>query len=62
MIKGGSIMENIIEIISTTGFPIVACYYMAKREEKLSSLINDICVTLKGIDTRLEIIERGEEQ
>lgn len=60
MIKGGSIMENIIEIISTTGFPIVACYYMAKREEKLSSLINDICVTLKGIDTRLEIIERGE--
>lgn len=62
MIKGGSIMENIIEIISTTGFPIVACYYMAKREEKLSSLINDICITLKGIDTRLEIIERGEEQ
>lgn len=53
-------MNEIFEIISSTGFPIVACYYMAKREEKLSSLINDICVTLKGIDTRLEIIERGE--
>lgn len=55
-------MENLIELISTTGFPIVACYYMAKREEKLSTLINDICITLKGIDTRLEIIERGENQ
>ena len=62
MINGGYSMENLIELISTTGFPIVACYYMAKREEKLSNLINDICVTLKGIDTRLEIIERGENQ
>ena len=54
-------MNNFIELISTTGFPIVACYYMAKREEKLSSLINDITVTLKGIDMRLEVIERRKE-
>ena len=53
-------MDTFVNLISTTGFPIVACYYMAKREEKLSTLINDICITLKGIDTRLEIIERGD--
>ena len=53
-------MEDIATLISNFGFPIVACYYMAKREEKLSLLINDICVTLKGIDTRLELIERNE--
>ena len=53
-------MDTFVDLISTTGFPIVACYYMAKREEKLSTLINDICITLKGIDTRLEIMERGE--
>lgn len=54
-------MEDFVNLISNFGFPIVACYYMAKREEKLSILINEICVTLKGIDTRLEIIERGEK-
>ena len=54
-------MEEFSTLLSNIGFPIVACYYMAKREEKLSVLINDICVTLKGIDTRLEIIERGED-
>lgn len=54
-------MNELMEIISSTGFPIVACFYMAKREEKLSTLINDICLTLKGIDTRLDLIERGEK-
>ena len=55
-------MEEFYTLVSNIGFPIVACYYMAKREEKLSILISDICITLKGIDTRLEIIERGENQ
>ena len=54
-------MDDFVSIISTVGFPIVACYYMAQREAKLTTLINEMCVTLKGIDTRLELIERGEK-
>ena len=55
-------MNELTDLVSNFGFPIIACYYMAKREEKLSNLINEICITLKGIDTRLEIIERGEQK
>ena len=51
-------MEELIPLINGVGFPIVACIYMARREEKLTSIINDVCITLKGIDTRLENLER----
>lgn len=55
-------MNDIVMLINTVGFPIVACIYMARREEKLSSIINEVCVTLKGIDTRLENVERNQEK
>lgn len=55
-------MDEIISIINSVGFPIVACFYMAKREEKLTEIINEVCITLKGIDTRLENVERELEK
>lgn len=55
-------MEEIVTIINGVGFPIVACFYMAKREEKLTQILNDVCVTLKGIDTRLQNVERELEK
>lgn len=55
-------MDEIITIINSVGFPIVACFYMAKREEKLTKIINEVCITLKGIDTRLENVEREIEK
>ena len=55
-------MEEIVTIINGVGFPIVACFYMAKREEKLTNIINEVCITLKGIDTRLENLEREIEK
>ena len=51
-------MDELIPLINGVGFPIVACIYMARREEKLTSIINDVCITLKGIDTRIENLER----
>lgn len=55
-------MNEIVMLINTVGFPIVACFYMARREEKLAAIINEVCVTLKGIDTRLENVERNQKK
>lgn len=52
-------MQDITNIITTIGFPIFACIYIFKNNEKLISVINELSVTLKGIDTRLEILERS---
>lgn len=55
-------MEDIISLVNSVGFPIVACFYMARREEKLTTIIHNVSVTLKGIDTRLENVERELEK
>ena len=51
-------MCELTNIISTIGFPIFACIYIFKNNEKLIAVINELSVTLKGIDTRMEILER----
>lgn len=51
-------MGELTNIISTIGFPIFACVYIFKNNEKLITVINELSVTLKGIDTRMEILER----
>lgn len=55
-------MNEFITLINSVGFPIVACFYMARREEKLSNILNEVSITLKGIDTRLENVEREIEK
>ena len=50
-------MENIATLISTIGFPAYACAYMFKNNEKLINAISELSITLKGIDTRLDILE-----
>lgn len=54
-------MQEIVNVISTIGFPIFACIYIFKNNEKLISVINELSITLKGIDTRLEILERSNK-
>ena len=54
-------MQELVNIISTIGFPIFACIYIFKNNEKLILVINELSITLKGIDTRLEILERGNK-
>ena len=51
-------MQDLVNIISTIGFPIFACVYMFRNNEMLISVINELSITLKGIDTRMEILER----
>lgn len=50
-------MEEIVTIINNVGFPIFVCIYLVKNNEKLASSISDLNVTLKGFETRLQIME-----
>ena len=50
-------MEEIVTIINNVGFPIFVCIYLVKNNEKLVNSITELTVTLKGIDTRLQILE-----
>lgn len=49
--------NEIVNLINNVGFPIFVCIYLVKNNEKLVNSISDLTVTLKGIDTRLEILE-----
>lgn len=53
-------MEQLTSFINSVGFPIVACVFMFKQNEKLSSSIMELTSTLKVIDERIEKIERGK--
>lgn len=50
-------MEEIVTIINNVGFPIFVCIYLVKNNEKLANSISDLNVTLKGFETRLQIME-----
>lgn len=51
-------MNEISTLISNIGFPIVACIFMYKQQVELQKTITDLTSTLKGIDTRLDNIEK----
>ena len=55
------ILEEIVGLINNVGFPIFVCIYLIKNNEKLASSINELSLTLKGIDTRLEILESRDK-
>lgn len=52
-------MGEIKELISSVGFPIVACMFMYKQQVELTKTISDLSVTLKSIDVRISDIEKG---
>ena len=54
-------MTEISNMISNVGFPIVACIFMYVQQKDLNKTISELSATLKSIDTRLNILERGEE-
>lgn len=53
-------MQELTQIISNVGFPIVACVFMYKQQLELNKTITELSNTLKGIDTRLNMLEKGE--
>lgn len=51
-------MQDITNLISSVGFPIVACIFMYKQQIELNKTITDLTSTLKGIDTRIASLEK----
>lgn len=49
---------DIVGLINTLGFPIFACIYLAKNNEKLGNSINELSSTLKTLDSRMQRIEQ----
>ena len=54
-------MEEISQFVSNVGFPIVACVFMYFNQKELNNSISELSSTLKGIDTRLDILEIAYE-
>ena len=54
-------MEEFNQLVSNVGFPIVACVFMFINNKELNKTIIDLTTTLKGIDTRLTMLEEKME-
>ena len=50
-------VQEIQELISNVGFPIVDCVYMYKQNLELQKSLSELSSTLKAIDTRIDSIE-----
>ena len=50
-------IQEIQELITNVGFPIVACIFMYKQNLELQKSFSELSTTLKAIDTRIDSIE-----
>ena len=50
-------VQEIQDLISNVGFPIVACIFMYKQNLELQKSLCELSTTLKAIDTRIDSIE-----
>ena len=50
-------VQEIQELISNVGFPIVACIFMYKQNLDLQKSLSELSSTLKTIDARIDSIE-----
>lgn len=55
-------MNEISNLISNIGFPICACIFMYKQQLELNKTITELSSTLKGIDSRLDSLEKGGDK
>ena len=59
-------MNEIINLIGSIGFPIVACLLLWKQQEKTMTFfietISKQTQLIESIDKRLEILERNEKK
>ena len=54
-------MDDLIKVINSVGFPIVAYFMMTRQVSSLHNIITDLSTTLKSIDTRLTLLEEKRE-
>ena len=50
-------LNDIMSIINSVGFPIVACVFMYMQVQKMNNIILELTTTLKTIDTRLDNLQ-----
>ena len=54
-------MDELIKVINSVCFPIVAYFLMTRQVTSLHNIITDLSTTLKSIDTRLTMLEEKME-
>ena len=50
-------MDDLIKVVNSVGFPIVAYFMMCRQVSSLHNIVTDLSTTLKSIDTRLTMLE-----
>ena len=50
-------VQEIQDLISNVGFPIVACIFVYKQNVNLQKSLSELSSTLKAIDARIDSIE-----
>lgn len=55
-------MSDIVQIISSVGFPIVACLFMFKQNNDLQKTLNEISQTMVLMNERIKSIEDSLEE
>ena len=55
-------MSDIVQIISSVGFPIVACLFMFKQNGDLQKTLNEISQTMILMNERIKNIEDSFEE
>ena len=49
---------EIVNLIGSVGFPVVACIFLFKQNDKLSNTLKELSTTLTSINQRLDNIEK----
>lgn len=55
-------MSDMVQIISSVGFPIVACLFMFKQNNDLQKTLNEISQTMILMNERIKNIEDSFEE
>lgn len=55
-------MSDIVQVISSVGFPIVACLFMFKQNNDLQKTLNEISQTMVLMSERIKNIEDSFEE
>lgn len=55
-------MSDLVQIISSVGFPIVACLFMFKQNNDLQKTLNEISQTMILMNERIKNIEDSFEE